>query len=97
MLFAASIRYCDDRKKIAEIRPIHREYLRELLKYGRLAISGPYTDDSGALIIYSAESHEEALSLLKNDPFHEHGIFVSYELKPWKPVMANPELLPKGP
>ena len=35
-----------------------------------------------------------AEAILKGDPFHAHGIFVSWKLRPWNPVMANKDLLP---
>lgn len=94
MKFAATIEYLQDKAKIAEIRPVHRQYLAELKGKGRLAISGPFTDDSGALIVYEAGSAQEAESFLKEDPFCKNGIFLKWVLRPWNPVIANRELLP---
>jgi uncharacterized protein len=59
-----------------------------------LVACGPFTDDSGALIIYEANSPEEAEKLLQNDPFHQNGVFLRYQIRPWHAVMANPDLLP---
>ncbi|MCI0463235.1 MAG: YciI family protein [Gemmataceae bacterium] len=94
MKFAAIIEYTQDRAKIAEVRPIHRQYLTSLRERGQIVASGPFTDDSGALIIYEADSKEAAEALLKGDPFHQNGIFVTWQLRPWNPVMANRDLLP---
>jgi uncharacterized protein len=94
MKFAAIIEYAQDKAKIAELRPVHRQYLATLRERGQLAASGPFTDDSGALIIYEAASREEAEKILQGDPFHEHGIFVRYQLRPWNPVIANRDLFP---
>src|SRR5262249_36199537 len=94
MKFAAVIEYSQDKAKIAELRPVHRQYLAELRRQGRLAVSGPFTDDSGALIVYEAASPEEAESILQGDPFHKGGVFVKYQLRPWNPVIANRELFP---
>jgi hypothetical protein len=94
MKFAAIIEYIQDRAKIAEIRPTHRQYLTSLKETGRLAASGPFTDDSGALIVYEANTREEAEALLRGDPFCQNGIFVSWQIRPWNPVMANRELFP---
>lgn len=94
MKFAAIIEYIQDKNKIAEIRPTHRAYLKSLLDNGQLAASGPFTDDSGALIIYEANTMDEAEALLQSDPFHQNGVFVQYEIRPWKPVMANHDLFP---
>lgn len=94
MKFAAVIEYITDKDKIQSIRPTHRQYLASLVAKGKLAASGPFLDDYGALIIYEADSAEEAESLLKGDPFHANGIFVRWMVRPWNPVMANRELFP---
>jgi uncharacterized protein len=92
MKFAAVIEYAQDQAKIAEIRPAHRQYLAGLRERGQLAVSGPFTDDSGALIIYEAASREEAERLLQGDPFHKNGIFLKYQIRPWSPVIGNLDL-----
>jgi hypothetical protein len=94
MKFAAIIEYLQDKAKIAEIRPVHRQYLTSLRERGQLAASGPFTDDSGALIIYEAATRDEAEKLLQGDPFHKNGIFLKYQLRPWNPVIANRESFP---
>lgn len=94
MKYAAIIEYAQDKAKIAEIRPVHRQYLASLRDSGRLVISGPFTDDSGALIVYEAASPEDAEKLLQGDPFHQNGIFLRYQLRPWNVVMANRDVLP---
>ena len=60
MKFAAIIEYMQDKAKIAEIRPAHRQYLTALKERGQLAVCGPFTDDWGGLIVYEAASKEEA-------------------------------------
>lgn len=94
MKFAAIIEYLQDPVKAEAIRPIHRQYLNSLKERGQLAASGPFTDGSGALIVYEAASAEEALGLLQADPFHQNGIFVSWKLRPWNPVIANRDSFP---
>jgi uncharacterized protein YciI len=94
MKFAAIIEYSQDKAKIQELRPLHRQYLATLREKYQLVASGPFTDDSGALIIYEAGSRDEAEKLLQADPFHKNGIFLKYVLRPWNPVIANRELLP---
>jgi uncharacterized protein YciI len=94
MKFAGIIEYTPDKAKIQEVRPVHRQYLASLKDRGRLVASGPFTDDSGALIIYEADSKEEAEKLVQGDPFCQNGIFVKYVLRPWNPVLANRDLLP---
>jgi uncharacterized protein YciI len=94
MKFAAIIEYLQNKEKVSEVRPIHRQYLTSLKEQGKLVVAGPFTDDSGALIVYEAESKEAAEALLKADPFHANGIFLKWQLRPWKTVFANRELFP---
>lgn len=92
MKFAAVIEYLQDKAKVAEVRPAHRQYLTSLKEKGQLAASGPFLDDYGALIIYEAATKEEAEAYLKADPFNQAGVFVKYVLRPWNPVFFNGQL-----
>ncbi len=94
MKFAAIIQYTKDQDKIQKVRPRHRQYLTELKQQGKLAVSGPFTDDSGALIVYEAATRDEAEKLLQGDPFYEAGVFLHIDLRPWNPVLANRDLFP---
>ncbi len=94
MKFAAIIEYTPDKDKIQAARPAHRQYLTALKERGQLVASGPFTDDSGALIVYEAATHQEAEGLLQGDPFHQNGVFLQWQLRPWNPVLANRDLLP---
>ena len=85
MKFATVFEYANV-EKIPETRPAHRAYLTELKERGQLVASGPFEDDSGALIIYEAESAEAAERLIRGDPFHEAGVFARWTIKPWKQV-----------
>lgn len=94
MKFAAIIEYLQNKEKVSEVRPVHRQYLTSLKGQGKLVVAGPFTDDSGALIVYEAESLGAAEALLKADPFCTSGIFLKWQLRPWNPVFANRELFP---
>ena len=67
-LFAALIEFTEDEELRLQTRPAHREYLRSLLDAGKLAMSGPWADDTGALIIYDADDMAEAERFLDADP-----------------------------
>ena len=85
MKFAAVFTY-QHHDKITAIRPSHREYLSSLEERGKLWMAGPFIDDSGALIIYDAESEDEALEIIKHDPFSKSDIFASFQMKEWNQV-----------
>lgn len=92
MKFAALIDYTTDASKIAATRPAHREYLKTLFDSDRLVISGPFTDDRGGILVYEAKSAEDVEAMIRDDPFFKAGVFVSWNIRGWKVVMANPKL-----
>jgi uncharacterized protein len=94
MKFPAIIEYLQDKAKVDAIRPVHREYLLGLKAKGQLAAAGPFTDGTGALIVYEANTAEEAEKLIKDDPFFKNGIFLKWQLRPWNAVFCNRELFP---
>jgi uncharacterized protein YciI len=68
--------------------PEHLAYQKTLENAGRLAFAGPTSDFSGelmegcGLIIYRADSMEEARQLADEDPMHKTGAR-SYTLRKW--------------
>jgi uncharacterized protein YciI len=95
MKFAVIADYQPDDPKIPEVRPVHRQYLTELIAKGKLVISGPFPEVGGALIVLEADSKDEAEALVKADPFTQAGVFTSYVIYPWNPIFINRSLLPE--
>lgn len=65
----------------------HRGYLRQLKAEGKIFMAGRYKDGSGALIIYSVGSQEEAQALAAGDIFTKVGVYQS-TVKDW-PVLIS--------
>jgi uncharacterized protein len=89
-LFAALIEFTEDEELRLETRPVHREYLRSLLDAGKLAMSGPWADDTGALIIYDAQDMSEVQRILDHDPYRSAGVIASATIKEWRVVFRAP-------
>jgi uncharacterized protein YciI len=94
MKYAAVIEYSPDLSRLPEVRPAHREHLGKLRDAGILAISGPFTDGPGALMVVEAGSKEEVDALIKTDPLTQAGIFVKWTIREWNPVFINKSILP---
>jgi len=68
--------------------PDHLAYQARLEAEGRLAFAGPVSDASGenmsgeGMIIYRAESLEEARALAEGDPMHSRGVR-TFTLRRW--------------
>jgi len=84
--FAAILTFGNTEQRLAA-RPAHREYLKGLLDGGKLVASGPWVDDSGALIIYEAADETEARALIAADPYNSGEIVANLELREWNRVM----------
>jgi uncharacterized protein YciI len=89
--FATVYRYTDDDATRDEVRPSHRDYLRELSEQGRLAVSGPYVggERGGALLVFVAEDEAAALKLSDNDPFMSQGLVEQRTVREWQPVSGE--------
>jgi hypothetical protein len=95
MIYAAICKYTPDTSLIAKARPSHREYLTKLQSRDKLVISGPFVDDTGGLLVYEGDSVEEVDKMIREDPFAIHGVFVSWDIRPWNVVFRNKNLLCK--
>lgn len=53
--------------------PLHRQFLDTLREQGRNEMSGGFADQSGGAYLLRAESLEDALEIVHNDPAHTSG------------------------
>lgn len=78
----------DDDARLA-VRPDHREYVRELFEAGSIRMSGPFADETGAYLVYSAADEADARSLIERDPYVVAGVVEERSLREW--VVIYPE------
>ena len=83
MAYYAAILHMLDPSKNKEVLPRHIEYLERLDEQGRIFGRGPFTDGSGGMVIYIADSMEEAARMAEDDP-HVLERVRRLELKEWK-------------
>ena len=70
--FAAFLRMQDPAKN-QEFRPQHLEFLQQGEKSGAIFARGRFTDDSGGLVIYKAETFDAAKEIAERDPYVSSG------------------------
>ncbi|MGN7285848.1 YciI family protein [Shouchella rhizosphaerae] len=58
-----------DKNANEQIRPNHIKYLNKLAKGGFIYARGPFQDETGGLIIYKANSLEQAKEFANADPY----------------------------
>jgi uncharacterized protein len=83
----AVLEFTEDDELRNQTRPAHREYLRSLLDAGSLRMSGPFGDDTGALIVYEVDDEAAAQALLDADPYRAAGVIANATFKEWKIVL----------
>jgi uncharacterized protein YciI len=86
--FVALLDFTEDEELRLRTRPAHREYLRSLQEQGALWSSGPWTDDTGAMLIYEAENAEEAQRLLDADPYQNSGVLANARIREWRLILG---------
>ncbi|CAB4549132.1 MAG: hypothetical protein F2542_00945 [Actinobacteria bacterium] len=87
-IYAVTYLYTAPSEQVAEIRPLHRQWLAQLLEEQVLLASGPMVDTSEALLIFRSASAEELAELLDNDPFDIAGCIGSRTIQAWNPVFG---------
>lgn len=70
-------------------RPAHRDWLRSLVDDGRLVVSGPFEDGSGALLIFRVDDEAALKSLLAEDPFAHNALIEAVRAVEWNPVVGS--------
>jgi uncharacterized protein len=69
-----------------EVRPAHREYLIELNAAGKLVTSGPFADQTGALLVYDVADETELREILAKDPYTPANVYEIATLAEWQPL-----------
>ncbi|NPT56594.1 hypothetical protein GNZ13_18875 [Paraburkholderia sp. 5N] len=86
-------KYVSDLSHVERVRPAHQSYARTIKANGELIMAGPFADGSGALFIYRAQSKDEAMALVLEDPYHAEGVFETYALSEWRLFGLNAGLI----
>ncbi|WP_223144649.1 YciI family protein [Corynebacterium poyangense] len=88
-LFAVQYFYEGSPQEMAEIRPVHVEFLRGLHESGILKVSGPADGGISALLIFEAESKDYLKDILNQDPFWKSGFIKERPIREWNPAFGN--------
>ncbi|MEY4993706.1 MAG: hypothetical protein RIS82_828 [Actinomycetota bacterium] len=87
-IFAVTYFYSASPEQLAEVRPLHREWLAARFESGQLLASGPKVNTPGALLIWTAESVDELAALLDLDPFDIAGFIGERVIEEWNPIFS---------
>ena len=90
-MFAVQLAFSDDPSRL-ELRPAHRERLAGLVADGRLLAAGPWSDDSGALLVFLVDDRAALDVLMAEDPYYTAPGVTVASIQEWNPVTRHPAL-----
>jgi hypothetical protein len=71
------------------LRPAHRERLATLVSRDRLLAAGPWSDDSGALLVFTVQTRDELDAILADDPYYSAPGVTVTSIQEWNPVSRH--------
>ena len=87
-MYAVQLAFSDDSARLG-LRPAHRERLAGLAADGRLLAGGPWSDDSGALIVFVVDDRDSLDEIMAADPSYvAPGVTVT-SIQEWNPVTRH--------
>lgn len=88
--FVLELRFDRDNERRLEVRPDHRGFLERLHGEGTLVMAGPFGDDSGALLVFRAQSQAALEELLEDDPYVRADVATRVSIREWAPIIPAP-------
>ena len=90
--FAVEYVYTADTAQRDEVRPAHRAFLSaqkgEEVGGVRLLVSGPWANNTGALLLFEAEDEAALRAVLEHDPFAEADLVSRVRINLWNPALG---------
>jgi uncharacterized protein YciI len=96
MKYFAAMQTIRDASQIEPNKAAHVEFLERLVGEGKIALRGRFTDGSGGLTIFQAQTLEEARAIAESDPYVTAGAR-HLELREWAMKPSVEEYLAAGP
>lgn len=85
-MICVELEFTDDPRRI-RARPAHRARLDALHRAGRILAAGPFSDDSGALLVFTM-STSEVKTELASDPYYSTPGVEVRQVREWGPVVG---------
>ncbi|WP_433129794.1 YciI family protein [Micromonospora sp. CA-240977] len=85
-MFILELSFGDEPDRLAA-RPAHRERLQALRQEGRLAMAGPFADDSGALLIFDVPDAGAFAAIVAEGPYYRTPGVTIVRQREWSPIV----------
>jgi uncharacterized protein YciI len=90
-MYAVLLAFSEDPARL-EHRPAHRERLAALAAEGRLLAAGPWSDESGALLVFLVDARDELDAILEADDYYTAPGVTVAGVHEWHPVTRHAAL-----
>jgi uncharacterized protein YciI len=90
-MYAVQLAFSDDPARL-EGRPAHREKLAAHVAAGRLLAAGPFSDESGALLVFLVDDRAAIDEILADDPYYSGPGVTVAGVHESNPVTRHPAL-----
>ncbi len=90
-MYAVLLAFSDDPARL-EHRPAHRERLSALAAEGRVLAAGPFSDESGALLVFLVDGRDELDAILAADAYYTAPGVTVAGVHQWSPVTRHDAL-----
>jgi len=88
-LYVLEYQFPEDSSRRLAARSRHRAYLAELKRQKKVIAAGPFSDGSGALIIYETADADELERLLARDPYGSAEVYGERIIREWGPFIGG--------
>jgi uncharacterized protein len=90
-MYAVQLTFSDDPARL-DHRPAHRERLAALAAEGLLLAAGPWSDESGALLVFLVEGRDQMDAIIAADPYYSTPGVTVAGVHEWSTVTRHPAL-----
>ena len=90
-MYAVQLAFSDDPARL-EGWPAHRENLATHQAAGRLLAAGPFSDESGALLVFLVPDRAAMDEIIADDPYYTGPGVTVASIQEWNPVTRHPAL-----
>jgi hypothetical protein len=88
-MYAVQLEFSDDTARL-DLRPGHRERLTRLADEGRLLAAGPWSDESGSLLVFLVDHRDDVDEILAADPYYSAPGVTVAGVHEWNAVIRHP-------
>lgn len=85
--YLVEIRYVQE--KLADVRPRHRDFIRDLADRGQVALAGPLGDDSGGVVLVQADDLDALHRVIDTDPYWVEGVAAERIVREYRPLLGS--------